>query len=279
MIVATGPTPPLLHRHRAIHADTDASFKFFVDCIKGDPRLRGRVLDVGCGERPSIITVGALFPLYQLAASLDGLDPFPGVASHPWMEHAWVGEVEKVQLPTEAYDAVLAINVPEHIAEPVPFLRAISRTLKPGGVIYAITPHAHHPFAWSVRLIQAINLKRSMAAGNAEFNDYPAYYRLNSRSAVEHAGRAAGYATARVFYHPHTHWRTYLPRLMRPAGWLYDATLGVHVLSAGQQFMFMLEKPGTGAGTVLPPRTSKVFHTAPVAPARAHVPAPSAPPS
>jgi SAM-dependent methyltransferase len=264
-----------MHDHRAIHADTDASFKFFLDCIKDDPRLRGRVLDVGCGERPSVITVGALFPVYQLAASLDGLDPFPGVASHPWMEHAWVGEAEKVDLPREAYDASLAINVPEHIADPVPFLRAIACTLKPGGVLYAITPHARHPFAWSVRLIQAINLKRRMAAGNAEFNDYPAYYRLNSRAAVTRAGEAAGYAAARVYYHPHTHWRTYLPTVLRPAGWFYDATLGIHVMSAAQQFMFMLEKPGNGAGTHLPPRTSKVFHTAPVAPAARTCPAPS----
>jgi SAM-dependent methyltransferase len=256
--VAIGPAPPLLGNARAVEADTDCSFKFFIDCLKDDRRLCGRVLDVGSGEWPGVLTVTALLPLYQMPASLDGLDPFPGVKDHPWLENAWHGEIEQLNLPSEAYDAAVAINVVEHIARPAEFLRAVCRVLKPGGVFYAITPHACHPFAWSVRLIQALRVKKRIAASDETINDYPAYYRLNSRSAVARFGSEAGFERGSVFYHPHASWRRHLPGLLKPVGWMYDQAVGMRVLRAGNQFMLKLEKPGDIAGKNPPPRTSKV---------------------
>lgn len=44
--------------------------------------------------------------------------------------------------PDEPYDAVLALHVLEHVDDPVQIIRLITRWLRPGGVLVAVTPNA-----------------------------------------------------------------------------------------------------------------------------------------
>lgn len=234
--------------HALLTRDTGVPYRYFLDCIKDDARLRGRVLDIGCGEWPTILLTGELFAMYQLAGDLDGIDPFAGARNHPWLSNAWVGEFgDRSSCPSEAYDCALAINVVEHIKDPREFFAGVMRVLKPGGVFYATTPSSRHPFAWCVRAIEALRLKTAATGAGERANAYPAYYRANSVSAVTRYARAAGFGRATFFNHPAVNWRQYLPGPTKAVGWMYDAVLGVRVRACAQQCMFMLEKPGEGA--------------------------------
>ena len=62
-----------------------------------DQRLRGTVLDVGCGADGP--TIEHYFPLYRLPATLDGVDPMPGVQNNPWIDRAWHGEFDAASIP------------------------------------------------------------------------------------------------------------------------------------------------------------------------------------
>jgi SAM-dependent methyltransferase len=245
-------------QHAQLSRRFEAPYEYFVACVQDDPRLRGRILDVGCGEWPTGLITDHLMPLYSLAGDLDGIDPFPGAVSHPWLSRAWTGEFGlDSAVPDETYDAALAINVVDHISDPSDFLRGVFRVLRPGGVFYATTPSSRHPFAWSVRAIEALGLKKAAAARDDLANDYPAYYRCNSVATVTRAARDAGFANATFYNHPAVNWRQHLPRPARPVGWLYDELLGTRVRALAQQCMFRLDKPGTGAGP-LANRVSKV---------------------
>ncbi|HYE60437.1 MAG TPA: class I SAM-dependent methyltransferase [Phycisphaerales bacterium] len=249
MRVTVGPRPPLAGKFFALNRDIPASSHYLCSLMMRDPRLKGRVLDVGCGEEPC--GVPWFHPAYKMARQLDGVDPFPGVLNHPWLTEKWCGEFDTAPIPENAYDAMISINVVEHVKNPPTFLAAICRALKPGGVYYSVTPHRLHPFSYAVLLVEALKLKE-MAADRAEgehnINRYPAYYRLNCRRDVMRAAEGLEFEAAEFHYHPVTQWKQYFPKLLRFIPQAYDFAIGVRFLRASQQFMFKLEKRGTWEG-------------------------------
>jgi SAM-dependent methyltransferase len=171
--------------------------------------------------------------------------------NHPWLTEKWCGEFDTAPIPPNTYDAMLSINVVEHVQNPRTFLEAIWRGLKPGGAFYALTPHRLHPFAYAVLLVQAMNLKdkaADAAAGSTKINRYPAYYRVNCRKDVARAAEGMDFESAEFHYHPQTQWAQYFPRMLRFVPWMYDFLIGVRFLACSQQFMFRLEKNGVWDG-------------------------------
>jgi SAM-dependent methyltransferase len=210
--------------------------------IVHDPRFRGLILDVGCGSGPSNPHI---MPLYALPRQIDGVDPFPVVHQNATATRKWQGEFDKVAVPQNEYDALIAFNVVEHVANPGPFLQQAYNALKPGGRFYAITPCGTHPFAWAVRLVQALGIKNKMVQGQEGWNDYPAWYRLNSKATVVKHAQAAGFARAVLTYHANLQWEQYWPRLLRFVPKIFDYVVGIRVRPCYQILMFSLEKPGT----------------------------------
>ncbi len=245
MRVAVAPSPPelcsppMLRDHAAIGRSLAA-------VIAADPRVRGHVLDVGCGAGGP--TIEHYFDVYKLPARLDGVDPSPDVAGNPWITRAFCGEFERCDIPADTYDALVSINVVEHVARPEEFLRQAFRVLRPGGAIFALTPNAVHPFPPCVKVVQVLGLKSRMVAGKVGWNDYPAYYRLNSRAVVTRYARAVGFAAAEFHYRANLQWWQYFPRPLRFVPAAYDLLVGARFQPCYQMLLWRLEKPGHWPG-------------------------------
>ena len=105
-------------------------------CLAGIPK--GSVLDVGCGA-------GEFLGMMQEAGwKVLGFDSDPAAARaarESFGVPVIVGDFSTADLPAESFDAVIASHVIEHVYDPVSFLSACRRVVKPGGRVVVVTPN------------------------------------------------------------------------------------------------------------------------------------------
>ena len=105
-----------------------------------------QVLDVGCGD------AGVLIALAEAGANAHGVEPFdPSVQrgrvradEHGVRVDLRQGVGESLPFPDGAFDLVTLDNVLEHVQDRERTLDEITRVLRPGGILYLVTPK---PFA------------------------------------------------------------------------------------------------------------------------------------
>ena len=108
----------------------------------GRTPLEGKsALDVGCGA-------GLLAePLARLGAKVTGIDATPEVIAVARHHAAAMGlevdyRVGDVQQLEGQFDLVTCLEVIEHVADPVAFVKALAQQLAPGGLLILSTPNA-----------------------------------------------------------------------------------------------------------------------------------------
>lgn len=100
-------------------------------------RQNNRFLDVGCGA-------GALLK----AAVSEGWEAEGVEVSQSSVEYlqkqnikVFYGDLMKANFPEGSFDVVTAVEILEHISNPDAVLKEIYRVLRPGGLLWATTPH------------------------------------------------------------------------------------------------------------------------------------------
>jgi SAM-dependent methyltransferase len=95
------------------------------------------ILDVGCGEG----ALRAALPA-QLQPRLVGLDAAATMLrAHP--PPVVQADATALPFPTDVFDAVVAINVLDHLAKPTVAIEQAHRVLVPGGILLAATTSRH----------------------------------------------------------------------------------------------------------------------------------------
>lgn len=95
------------------------------------PAMRGKLLDVGCGQKP----YACLFEA-EIYVGLE-LDT-PDNRARKRADHFYDGN--QFPFPGASFDSVLCNQVLEHVFEPTAFLREIRRVLRPGGQLLLTVP-------------------------------------------------------------------------------------------------------------------------------------------
>jgi SAM-dependent methyltransferase len=93
------------------------------------PRLRGEVLDVGCGTRP-------------YAPFLTNASRYVGMDSNPDVNPDVIGSVLELPFEPHSFDAVLCNEVLEHVPDPARALREVNRVLRDNGTVYVTVPQS-----------------------------------------------------------------------------------------------------------------------------------------
>ncbi len=131
-----GPFAPLHRLNPArlqyIRAQIDGHYGLDVKSLKPFKELK--ILDIGCG--------GGLTsePLARLGADVTGIDADP-VAIELARKHAGQSglKIEYLNIAAEdlkiKYDAVLALEIIEHVQDPGSFVKNCAKLVKPGGII------------------------------------------------------------------------------------------------------------------------------------------------
>lgn len=175
------------HAVSLLRAETPAKLGYVRSVLTREGKDSGaRVLDVGCG--------GGLLALPLAAAgfSVKGLDRSePSLAAArarvtagAFAEFA-VGDALALAEPDGAYDAVLLMDLLEHLEEPARAVAEAARVLKPGGVLLFHTFN-RTPAAWLLA-VKGIGLVTTDGPAHVHV-----YRLLVTPAELEAAGRAAG---------------------------------------------------------------------------------------
>lgn len=182
----------------------------------------GRVLDIGCFNGALLNFLGGPWEAF-------GLEPSAKAADLARMRGVTIlGPVLGEAVPSDLFDAALAIDVVEHVPDPMVFFRHVARVLRPGGVAVVLTGDTAAP-AWRWQ------------GSRYWYCSLPEHVSFFRRSALEYVGRACG---LKIVYHRRlSHIRAGLGRRLREAaknvaygvavrvGWLPSSALRRHVLA------------------------------------------------
>uniref|UniRef100_A0A7V4LCV3 SAM-dependent methyltransferase n=1 Tax=Desulfobacca acetoxidans TaxID=60893 RepID=A0A7V4LCV3_9BACT len=109
--------------------------RYFRRDIRQDgPRLKGRVLDLGCGNQP-------YRPYLPRAEMYVGLDyPATREAMDSRVKPQVYGDGRELPFAAASFDGVLCSQVLEHVAHPEAVIRELARVLRPGGTAIISVP-------------------------------------------------------------------------------------------------------------------------------------------
>jgi 2-polyprenyl-3-methyl-5-hydroxy-6-metoxy-1,4-benzoquinol methylase len=169
-----------------------------------DLRTTGTLLDLGAGE-------GRYLPLWRranpraaiLAAELSALASERSASRHPDVRHI-VADAQAVPLSDGSVDAIVSIEVIEHVPSGVEMLREVSRLLRSGGWALISTPCGNRgSFPW---LLARVSGELSTGhEGGVCFGriDDPTHLRTYRRRELESLCRASGLEVRHTYLSGH----------------------------------------------------------------------------
>jgi len=176
------------------------------------------VLEVGAGKGKD----GEAAPIQQKVARLIGIDPDSAIAQNPYLDERYQMSIEDFAKDRDSgFDCLYTISVLEHITQPREFLSACRSLLKPGGMLFGVTPNLWHYFGMATKLSASLGiedwlLERLIGAQAKASYHFPTAYRLNSIRAIRRILEQTGFQEVefRCFDHPNN-FEYVFPKLLR----------------------------------------------------------------
>ena len=104
------------------------------------PQAHGRLLDVGCGDKPYQMMFA---PHVSEHVGVDYADTFEGSKYAQASKADFIYSGDRLPFEDAAFDTVLSTQVLEHTAKPWVLFAEMSRVLKPGGTLIVTIPFSY----------------------------------------------------------------------------------------------------------------------------------------
>jgi SAM-dependent methyltransferase len=176
------------------------------------------VLDVGAGQGRG----GNPATIRQKVARLVGVDPDVAIAQNPYLDERYQTSIEDFARDRGAhFDCLYTMFVLEHITHPREFLSACRSLLKPGRMLFGVTPNLWHYFGMATKLSASLGvedwlLARLMGAQVKDAYHFPTAYRINSIRAIQHALAHSGFQEVEFkCFDQANRFESYFPKLLR----------------------------------------------------------------
>ena len=199
----------------------------FADVVVGEADKRGerscRILDIGCGSGIARET-SHQWRIKDHAADYWGIEPDEGIEAIPGLfDHFQYALMETADLPAESFDIAYSSMVMEHVADPVAYLTAVHRCLKPGGSYLFVTPNANSFVPWATKVLHALRVDEMvllMIQGKQKVEEYhyPVQFKCNTEAQLDRLAEATGFAPPEYVYVEGHGAQNYLRGPLRPIG-------------------------------------------------------------
>ncbi len=191
------------------------AYQHYQDTIAEHLDKHRSILDLGCGRA---------FPMAERFLSWSdhvyGIDPIAEPAKADPCATVKRGTADNVPFPDANFDVVVCRAVLEHLGDPRPVFKEVSRVLAPGGVFIFLTPSRYDyvslaaralPNSWHPWIVRRLE-------GRDEADTFPTYYRANSQDAVESLAAEVGLGVQSLRYlNHHPQYFMFSPLLYRLA--------------------------------------------------------------
>ena len=163
----------MLNPCRLDYITSQIAAEFDRDLKEREPFAGLRILDIGCG--------GGLLsePMARLGATVVGADAaernIPVAKVHAEQSGLEIDyrftTAEALAEAGEQFDAILNMEVVEHVADPLAYLTACQQLLKPGGLMVCSTIN-RNPKSYLMAIIGAEHIMRWLPKGTHEWNKF-----------------------------------------------------------------------------------------------------------
>jgi ubiquinone/menaquinone biosynthesis C-methylase UbiE len=178
-----------------------------------------RWLDSGCGWR---LLGKDLEPLenelVSLARTVVGADvDLSHLGKHINISKRTCASLAALPFSDASFDLITCNMVVEHLPDPMPIFREISRVLAPGGVLLVHTPNTRNYLVFANIVAKKIlprSLILKLVKDGREADDiYPTYYRANNADRLRTLGESVDLQSESVRFlsHPHPYSRFFAP--------------------------------------------------------------------
>jgi SAM-dependent methyltransferase len=153
------------------------------------------VLDIGAGKDRNRIDAF----IQPRVLRLVGVDPSEDIVLNSSVhEHHHASLESFAQETQEKFDILFCTMVLEHVTDPDAFFSACRHLLKPGGMLFAVTPNVWHYFGLATKITSVVKLNewlldRLIGKQAKEEYHFPTLYKVNSLRAIRSTLRRTGF--------------------------------------------------------------------------------------
>lgn len=181
------------------------TFRKIISHLKNFAPDNGRLLDIGCSYG---IFLKMASRIWQEAYGVELSKEASRYARESLGLNVSCLDIQEADFPNGYFDIITAIEVIEHIEDPKDFITTVSRILKPGGILYLVTPDAQSFSArlmgyrwWSYRKMHLNYFSKDSLFGFLAKNgfsvlDSAPYKKTFKIDYITHQLRSFGYAKA-----------------------------------------------------------------------------------